>query len=307
MTSGKQPAKHYNVYVFAILSMIFWGMSFVWTSIVLEYYQPITTIFLRLLLSTLIMYSILKAMGRLQKIRREDWRMLFLMSVFNPFLYFLGENFGLHLTSPTISAVIIGLIPVFTPVFAFIILKERLTVFNYIGIFVSFLGILIMLVTSNFTLVTSLGGILLLFSAVFSAIFYSIFLLKLVSKYHPLSLITYQNIIGLLLFLPIFLIFESKGFLEVDLSAELIWSLLSLAIFASSLAFILFAMVIKRLGVSRANVYSNMIPVFTAIFSFFIIGEQFTSRKIIGMFIVICGVFLAQIKSNKKLYTKDDA
>ncbi len=111
MTSGKQPAQQYNVYVFAILSMIFWGMSFVWTSIVLKYYQPITTIFLRLLLSTLIMYTILKAMGRLQKIRREDWGMLFLMSVFNPFLYFLGENFGINLTSPTISAVIIGLIP----------------------------------------------------------------------------------------------------------------------------------------------------------------------------------------------------
>jgi len=307
MTSGKQPAQQYNVYIFAILSMIFWGMSFVWTSVVLKYYQPITTIFLRLLLSTLIMYTILKAMGRLQKIRKEDWRMLILMSIFNPFLYFLGENFGLDLTSPTIGAVIIGLIPVFTPIFAYIFLREQLTIFNYVGIFVSFLGILMMLVTSNFTLATSLSGILLLFSAVFSAIFYSIFLLKLASKYNPLTLITYQNIIGLVLFLPIFLIFESRGFLQVDLSAELIWSLLSLAVFASSLAFILFATVIKRLGVSRANVYSNMIPVFTAVFSFFIIGEQFTTRKIIGILIVICGVFLAQIKFNKKLYTKDEA
>ena len=147
--------------------MIFWGMSFVWTSIVLKYYQPITTIFLRLLLSTLIMYTILKAMGKLQKIRREDWRMLILMSIFNPFLYFLGENFGLNLTSPTIGAVIIGLIPVFTPVFAYIFLREKLTIFNYIGIFISFLGILIMLVTTDFTLATSLNGVLLLFFAVF--------------------------------------------------------------------------------------------------------------------------------------------
>lgn len=306
MTPGKHSLSQYNIYIFAILSMLFWGMSFVWTTIVLKYYQPITTIFLRLLLSSLIMYILLKALGKLERIRKEDWGMLLLMSLFNPFLYFLGENFGLKLTSPTIGAVIIGLIPVFTPIFAYIFLREKFTLFNYLGIAVSFSGILIMLVTSNFTLTTSVNGVLLLFFAVFSAIFYSIVLLKLASKYSPLTLITWQNIIGLVLFLPVFLIFEADGFLEVKINAELIWSLLSLAIFASSLAFILFAMVIRRLGVSRTNVYSNMIPVFTAVFSFFIIGEQFTTRKIIGMLIVICGVFLAQVRFNKKFKSSDE-
>ncbi len=306
MIPGKHTSQQYNVYIFAIVSMIFWGMSFVWTSIVLKYYQPITTIFLRLVLASLIMFSIIKISGKLEKIKKEDWKLLLLMSFFNPFLYFLGENFGLKLTTPTISAVIIALIPVLTPVFAYIFLREKLTKFNYIGIFISFLGILLMLVTSNFTLITSVEGVLLLFFAVFSAIFYSIVLLKLASKYNPLTLITWQNIIGLVYFTPVFFIFEADGFLEVQLNTELVVSLLCLAVFASSLAFIFFAMVIRRLGVSRANVYSNLIPIFTAIFSFFIIGEQFTSRKVIGMVIVIGGVFLAQIRFNKKLISKNE-
>jgi drug/metabolite transporter (DMT)-like permease len=281
--------------------MIFWGMSFVWTTIVLDYYKPITTIFLRLLISSIIIVPLLLVFKKLGRIDRKDWGTLILMSFFNPFLYFIGENFGLKFTTPTIGAVIIALIPVFTPVFAFTFLKEKLSSYNYLGIIVSFMGVVIMLLTSNFTISTSVTGVLMLFFAVFSAIFYSIVLLKMTARYDPLSLITYQNLVGLVLFLPLFLVFESEGFLDVRITHKLVWALLSLAIFASSLAFIFFAHVIKRLGVSRANVYSNLIPVFTAVFSFFIIGEEFTLRKTIGMLIVISGVFLAQVKSRKNL------
>jgi drug/metabolite transporter (DMT)-like permease len=280
--------------------MIFWGMSFIWTSIALEYYQPITIILLRLILATMIMVPLLAALKKLERIQRKDWGALILLSIFNPFLYFIGENFGLKYTTPTICAVIIALIPVFTPFFTYFFLKEKLSFFNYIGIMVSFIGILIMLIARDLTISTSMKGVLLLFFAVLSAISYSIVLIKLTRRYHPLSLITYQNIIGVFLFLPVFIFYESDGFLRVEFTFELVWALLSLAIFASSLAFILFAMVIKRLGVNRANVYSNLIPVFTAIFSFLIIGEDFTARKIIGMVIVLAGVFLAQVKPNKK-------
>jgi drug/metabolite transporter (DMT)-like permease len=72
--------------------------------------------------------------------------------------------------------------------------------------------------------------------------------------------------------------------------------MLQLAIFASSLAFLFFTMTVEKIGVSKANVFSNLIPVFTAVFSFFIIGETFSVQKIAGIFIVIFGVFLSQLK-----------
>jgi drug/metabolite transporter (DMT)-like permease len=44
----------------------------------------------------------------------------------------------------------------------------------------------------------------------------------------------------------------------------------------------------------KANVFTNLIPVFTGLFSFFILGETFTPLKIIGILLVMSGVVLSQ-------------
>jgi drug/metabolite transporter (DMT)-like permease len=54
------------------------------------------------------------------------------------------------------------------------------------------------------------------------------------------------------------------------------------------------------LGASKANVYSNLIPVFTAIFSYLIIHESLTANKIIGILVVVIGLVLSQLKAKKQ-------
>ena len=287
---------HFGIYPIIILSMIFWGMSFVWSSIVFKYYNPITTIFLRLIISTALLSLFIYFTGKFEKLKKEDRGLFLLSSLFNPFLYFIGENFGLKHSSPTISAVIIATIPVFTPLVAYMALKERLSWLNIAGIFISFLGIGVMLVNPDLSLNASPVGIMFLLWAVVSAVIYSVFLKKLTVKYSSLTIITYQNALGVLYFLPLFLIFDYQHFITVKPNNELISALLQLSIFASSLAFIFFTMTVKELGVSRTNVFSNLIPVFTAIFSAIFISEIFTGTKIAGMAVVIIGVMISQVR-----------
>jgi drug/metabolite transporter (DMT)-like permease len=289
----------FGIYPIIILSMIFWGMSFVWTSIVFKYYHPVTTIFLRLIISTLLLSAFIFITGKYEKLKKQDRGLLLLSALFNPFLYFLGENFGLLNSSPTISSVIIATIPVFTPLVAFFALKERLSWLNIAGIFISFLGIGIMLVNPDLSLNASPAGIAFLLGAVASAVIYSVFLKKLTQKYSSLTIITYQNALGVIYFLPLFLLFDVKHFLTVRPNMELISSMLQLSLFASSLAFIFFTMTVKEIGVSKTNVFSNLIPVFTAIFSAIFISEIFTATKITGMAVVIIGVMISQIKKSK--------
>jgi drug/metabolite transporter (DMT)-like permease len=279
--------------------MIFWGMSFVWTSIVFKYYHPITTIFIRLVLSTLILSIFIYFTGKFEKLKKEDRGLFMLSALFNPFLYFMGENFGLQSTSPTISAVIIATIPVFTPLVAFIALNERLSWLNISGIFISFAGIGVMLVNPDLSLNASPAGVIFLLGAVTSAVIYSVFLKKLTRKYSALSIITYQNALGVIYFLPLFLVFDYNHFITVTPNRELISSLLQLSVFASSLAFIFFTMTVKELGVSRTNVFSNLIPVFTAIFSAIFIHEFFSATKITGMAVVIIGVMISQVSRRR--------
>ena len=292
---------HFGIYPIILLSMLFWGMSFVWSSIVFKYYNPISTIFLRLIISTILLSIFIYFTGSYEKLKKEDRGLFLLSSLFNPFLYFIGENFGLKNSSPTISAVIIATIPLFAPLVAYFALKERISRMNVAGIIFSFFGVAVMLINPDLSLNASPLGIFFLLWAVVSAVIYSVFLKKLTRKYSSLTIITYQNAIGIVYFLPLFFIFDFQHFIQIRPNTELVSALLQLSFFASSLAFIFFTMGVKELGVSRTNVFSNLIPVFTAIFSAIFISEIFTTTKIVGMAIVIIGVMISQVKRTVRL------
>jgi drug/metabolite transporter (DMT)-like permease len=296
-TGQKNPS---FVYLAAIFAMLFWGLSFIWTTIVFDYYQPVTTIFLRLAISSVFLFAGLLLAGKLQIIRKEHLLLILLSAVFNPFFYFIGENFGLKYSTPSITAVVIATIPLFSPVAAWMMIRERISLLNIIGIFISFTGIMFMLINPDFSLSASPAGILLLLFAVVSAVIYSVFLKRLTQHYSPVNIIAWQNLIGVILFLPLFLFFDLEGFLQVRPDARLLTALFSLAVFASSLAYILFTYTIRQLGVSRANVYSNLIPVITALASWYFLDEVFNIQKISGIIIVISGLVLTQIRKIKR-------
>lgn len=285
------------VYLLAMLAMLFWGMSFVWSTIVFEYYDPITTVFLRLILSTIILWVIIVIWNKKEKVRKEHYMLFLFSSLLNPFLYFIGENFGLKLTSPTISSVIIATIPLFTPIAGVMILKEKLGKMTIAGMFLSFAGVLVMLVKPDLSMAASPLGVAFLALAIIVAVGYSVLLKRLTTHYSALTIIATQNFIGIWYFLPLFLIMDFSKFVLVVPDQRLIISLLLLAFFASTLAFVFYTIATKHLGISRANIFTNLIPVFTAIFAFFMVGELFNVAKLIGMAMVLGGVALSQYKS----------
>lgn len=286
-------------YLLAVLAMIFWGVSFVWTTIVFEYLEPIGTVFIRLVISSLLMLGILAMIGRLQKIRKEDRKLLLLSAFFNPFLYFIGESFGVKYTTPTVSAVMISLIPVVTPVAAFFILHERLSRLNIAGLLVSFAGVGFMMIGNRSSGESSVVGLLSLFFAVLTAIGYSITLKKLAARYDAFSIVAWQNLAGVFMFFPLVLVFDMESLLTVKPDLKLVSSILLLAVFASSIAFVFFAIATRELGVSRSAVFTNFIPAFTALFSWLMIGETIGMAKIGGIVMVVLGVFMAQINQQR--------
>jgi drug/metabolite transporter (DMT)-like permease len=290
---------HIPTYFYPLAAMLFWGMSFVWTSILLNYYQPVTIIFIRLILSSSFLFLIIFLTKKYEKIPRSDYWLFLLSALFNPFFYFLCENYGLKYSSSTIAAVIIATIPVFSPIAGFITFRERLSLLNIAGIGISFSGIVIMLIAKDLSLGVDLRGVLFLGGAVLASLFYSVFLRKLTMKYTPLTIISRQNLIGIFLFLPFFVVFEAHSTMSVKINPEIIRSFLLLSVLASSLSFVFYTKTIQLFGISKANIFSNLIPVFTAIFSYFLLAESFTLQKAAGILVVIGGVYLSEINRKK--------
>jgi drug/metabolite transporter (DMT)-like permease len=286
-------------YIALVLAMIFWSFSFVWFKIANRSYDPVAIVFIRLCLAIVFLSVFLWSTGRFTPVRRSDRKYFFLLALFEPFLYFLGESFGLTYVSSTVGSVIISTIPVFAVIFAWIIYRERLKLINYIGVIVSFAGVLIFITSGTGSITMNPKGLALLFLAVVSATGYNMVLHRLASDYDPITIVNIQNIIGAVLFLPLFLIFNLKKLLATGIVADSFVSIVLLAVFASCGAFALFAYAVRHLGISRANIFTNLIPVFTAIFAFLIVGDRLTVRNGVGMVVVIAGLFLSQARKKK--------
>lgn len=288
------------VHLAAAVAMFFWGLTFIWSKIVFETYSPLTTITLRLLFSFLALYLFLLLTGKFKNIKKQDLKLFFLSAIFNPFIYFLGENYGLSMVSATISSVIVSTIPIFTPFVARKYFNEKLSPANLAGLIVSFVGVLMIVLNKDLSLNASGLGISLLFLAVFSAVIYSMMVKKLTDNYSPIVIIAHQNLIGFVLFLPIFFYFDFSEFITIIPNNTTIISLFMLSIFGSSICYVLYAYVINKIDLTKANIYTNLIPIFTAITSYLYLGENFSLVKISGMIIVITGIILSQQKFSRK-------
>ena len=292
--------KEILAYGSALGAAFFWSFSFIWFKVAYQGYNPITVVIFRLTIAALLITIIAAFLKRLQKPSKEDFKLFVLMAFFEPFIYFLGESYGLKYVSSTVAAVIVATIPLISPVFAWYFFREKLKWMNVVGLAFSFFGVGLVVLNGSFQFNASPLGVGLEFIAVFAAIAYSIVLRKLVFKYNTMSIIAYQNIIGIVFFLPVWLVVDFNDFISRPFHPEAFQAIIFLAVFASTLAFVFFTQSIRQIGVNRSNTFINLIPVFVAILSYFILKESLGTQQIAGIFIVVVGLFLTQIRRKRK-------
>jgi len=285
------------VYIEISIAVLFWGFSFIWTNSLIRNNIPIFSfIFLRMLIGGLTMTIISLLLRKLQKVDKADWKWFFVLAIFEPFIYFIFESFGLKATdSPTLAAVIIATIPIFTMITDYVVYKTKMTFLNIIGTIITLPGILLIVLRGNNITVKYWWGIVFLMIAVLSTIGYSITTKKLIHKYNGYTITAYQFIIGSIYFLPLFLTLGQKGFsINMILKWNILYPLLSLAVFCSAICYALYTQAIKNLGITKASVFTAVNPAIAAMGAFLVGQENLTWIKIIGIFIVIFGVILSQ-------------
>ena len=292
------------LYTAIVLAMVFWSFSFIWTRVAIQSFQPMTLITGRLIIASVLLFAVSKLSGKFQPLRKKDLKLFLLLAFFEPFVYYVGETYGLTRIESTLAAVIISTIPLFAPVLAFVVLRERIGWFNILGIMVSLLGVFFVIYEPKGGYNANPAGISLMFLAVFAAICYATTLRKIPSHYSTLNVIFYQSLLGLAFFIPTFFLTDFSTIQNLRVSGKSLLALFMLAIFASVIAFVLFAWAVRKVGVTRTNVFVNLIPVFTAILSWLILNEQINRLKWVGIAVVVVGLFVSQwgkIKFNKKI------
>ena len=170
MSPKVQPSKAL-IYISSAFAIILWGMSYIWTDKLLELGIPVFYfVFVRILIAGVVLFLLNAAYGRIKRIQRQDLKKFMLLALFEPFIYFVCETYGVELTSPTISAMIIATIPIFSIAAGRIFFKERITGINIAGVVLSLVGIIMVIMKGDIAGKDLVWGIILLLIAVIAEV-----------------------------------------------------------------------------------------------------------------------------------------
>lgn len=294
MSPKVQPSK-LLIYISSSFAILLWGMSYIWTDKLLALGIPVFYfVFVRILIAGVVLFLLNAAYGRIKRIQKQDLKKFLLLALFEPFIYFVCETYGVELTSPTISAMIIATIPIFSIAAGRIFFKERITGLNIAGVVLSLMGIIMVIMKGTIAGKDLMWGIILLLIAVIAEVGHASITKSLSGNYSSQIIVMYQFLIGSVYLLPLFVWKGLDGFnAQVYFSADVWYPLICLAILCSSLAFSLWVSTIKTLGVAKSSIFSALIPVVTALIAW-LLGTEMTALQWGGIAISTIGVILSQ-------------
>ena len=301
MAPKVQPSKPL-VYISSTVAIILWGMSYIWTDKLISMQIPVFYfVFVRILLAGVILFLFNTAYGRIKRIQKRDLPKFLMLALCEPFIYFIFETYGLKLTgSPTLSAMIIATIPIFSIGAGIMFFKEKVNAVNVIGIFLSLVGIVMVAMAKGEIGEYVLWGIIFLLIAVLSEVGHASFTKSLSGNHSSQVIVMYQFLIGSVYLLPLFLMKGLKGFdASIYFSADVMYPIICLAVLCSSLAFSLWVGTIKSLGVAKSSIFSALIPVVAALIAWLLGHEIMNARQWTGIAISSLGVILSQYTMKK--------
>lgn len=301
MTPKVHPSKVLT-YIASIFAITLWGMSYIWTDKLIALNIPIFYfVFVRILLAGVILFLFNTAYTRIKRIQRQDLPKFLLLAFFEPFIYFICETYGLKLTgSPTLSALVIATIPIFSIGAGIIFFKEKINFVNIIGIILSLIGIIMVAMAKGELGENFIWGVVLLLIAVVSEVGHASITKSLSGNYSSQIIVMYQFLIGAVYLLPLFIWKGTEGFsIETHFSPEVWYPIICLAVLCSSLAFSLWVSTIKSLGVAKSSIFSALIPVAAAIIAWILGHEMLNERQWIGIAVSSFGVILSQYTIKK--------
>ena len=158
-----------------LLCEILFGFSYLFTKNITNSVSPINLLSWRFFFAFILM-NICVAAG-LVKVNFKNKSILKLtgIAIFHPILYFVGETYGITMTTASKSSAIIASLPLVTILLSAIIMKKLPAKHQALGVGITFTGIIIINMSKGIEVVLNPWGYLALFLAIVSYSLYSVF------------------------------------------------------------------------------------------------------------------------------------
>ena len=291
-----------TTYVTLVITMLFWGGTFIAGRLLAGSVPPAGAAFLRFAIASVALGVCVRAIdGRFTIPSRNLWLQLFLLGLTGVFSYNILFFTGLETVSAGRASLIVALNPLVITILATVLCKEPLSIFQYGGILLSLAGALFVISNGHPERIFISGfgrGELAILGCVASWAAFSIVGRSVLRELTPLTSVFYSSLVGTILLLgPALYSGSLAGVAKYPAASWL--SLIFLGLFGTAAGFTLYYRAIKQIGASRSGVFINLVPFFSICLSWLFLGESIKGSVIIGGILLLIGVAMTNRVSRR--------
>lgn len=286
--------KPQTAYIMLIATQVLWASALVVARGAHELIPPIGFSFWRWLVAAVIM-----APFAIPKLRSSqiNWQgkipKIFYLGCFLA-LGSTGLIWAVQFTTATNASLVAASQPIVTALVAWLLLKDRLSKLQVLGVVSAMVGIVVMVTRMDLQVLIGLSfnpGDAIMLASVFFYAFYTIHLHRWLTGIHPLLMLFLVSISGSLVLIPP-AIAEAIIVGTMVVSWHSIGAVVYMAIIPTVIATTMWNASIGAVGPNRASIFLNLLPVFGILFGVLLLDEQLYGYHVIGGIFVCLGISL---------------
>ena len=264
-----------------------------------NYLKPDVLVFLRVS-GACALFWLLSFFTKSDKIEKNDIKKMLVLAVFGVVLNQLFFIYGLSITYPINSAIIMISNPIVVIAFTMIVWKERFTIYKFTGLLLGVFGALtLLLFKGNFVLGsdTLLGDVYTLINSVSWAVFI-VMAKPYMKKYKTITVMKWIFLFGFIIVSPIAMsdVLTTNW---ISFTAS-VWGAIAFVVIGTTFfAYLLNTYGLKELSPSVVSMYIYFQPFLATLFAILMGKDEITPIKILSALFIISGVYIV----NKKIKT----
>ncbi|RZN28951.1 DMT family transporter [Bradyrhizobium sp. Leo121] len=285
-------------YVLLSLTALFWAGNAIVGRLAAGHIAPVTLSFLRWSLAFLLILP--WAWPHLKRdwpAIRDRLGLMVLLSLTGIGVFNTMQYWALEYTQALNTLLLQSAAPLIIAVWSLVLLGVRLTVAQAFGVLLSLAGVLVIILHGDLTALSKVefnkGDLIFLAGLTMFGI-YSVLSLKR-PEIHGLSFVAFTFGCGAACLIPL-LIWELLARPVMQLNVGNVLSLIYVAVFPSTLAYLCFNRGVQLIGANRTAPFFHVVPVFGTVLSIIFLGEHPQLFHFIGFALVLSGVFVASRK-----------
>ena len=283
-----------SVFIWGLLLLLcfVWSLSFLLAEILLESVRPFTIVFNRVFFASIVMVILIKLLGKRFPASRKNIFLLFLLGLTNNAIPFSAIVYGQQFITGGLASIINTNTAFFTLILSsMMFVDERLTMIRLLGIILGITGVIIAIGPSELLSlsVDNLGQQCIILATLCYAISTTM-ARKFIKGIDPLVSVTVM-LLSSAFWMGIIVLYM-EGLPLFTPSTVNIISIGLLAVLSTSLAYILYFMLLERAGAGTTTLVTVLIPPFAMIMDAIILKEEITSPQVAGFMFVAVGVVM---------------